>query len=94
MTLSKHQRALISNACAHPNCTPELRGVLASILMTGELPRDAMTWKDDSLDDSVWSLIHYEIAIACMSHPEREVCLRSVFRALEYIMVVSGTLPF
>lgn len=91
MMISPYQKGLISHACAHCDCPPELREVLAALLMTGDIPKDAMTWKAQTLSESVWDLLHYHLAVAGMSRPaQRDAYMDSVYRTLEYISTVIG----
>ena len=87
--MTSHQKSLITHACAHRDCPPELREVLAGLLMTGDLPKDVVTWKAEKLSESVWDLLHYHLAVAGMSRPaQRESYMDSVYRTLEYIRTV------
>lgn len=88
--MNSYQKGLITHACAHCDCPPELREVLAALLMTGDLPKDAMTWKA-TLSESVWDLLHYHLAVAGMSRPaQRDAYMDSVYRTLDYIFTVLG----
>lgn len=87
--MNSYQKRLITHACAHRDCPPELREVLAALLMTGDLPKDAMTWKAEKLSESVWDLLHYHLAVAGMSRPaQRAAYMDSVYRTLDYIYTV------
>lgn len=89
--MTSYQKGLISHACAHQACPPELREVLAALLMTGDLPKDATTWKAEKLTESVWDLLHYHLAVACMSRSEQRASyMDSVYRTLDYIYTVLG----
>lgn len=93
--MNSHQKNLITHACAHRDCPPELREVLAALLMTGDLPKEAMTWKAQTLSESVWDLLHYHLAVASMSRPaQRDAYMDSVYRTLEYIRTVLDGLGF
>lgn len=87
--ISSYQKSLITHACAHRDCPPELREVLAAILMTGDLPKDVVPWKAAKLTESVWDLLHYHLAVASMSRPaQRASYMDSAYRTLDYIHTV------